>query len=163
MQYHTKGAHQRPTEQHTFSINDPNKEIDPGWLGWLKNKTKKLNSCCCHDDLIWILENFNTIPHFLSPLRHAKTSPFFILQSDWIYVFFGGLHHPVFSSIHSHTFPSVWEIWTMTDIGMSLNLNRHVHLWSIFMTGSGPCAPWGLIITLGCLRTSLHIFTKQLP
>ena len=57
-----------------------------------------MNSCCCHDDLIWILENLNTIPHFLGPLRRTTTTSFLILQMDWVYVVLSATSLLVFSS-----------------------------------------------------------------
>ena len=63
---------------HTFSMNNHDKLIDPGWLDWLQNLKQNalvMDSCCCHNNLIWILENLNTITPFLSQLLCAKSLP----------------------------------------------------------------------------------------
>ena len=63
---------------HTFSINNHDKLIDPGWLVWLQNLKQNawVYSCCCYDGLIWILEKLNTITPFLSQLLCASSLPY---------------------------------------------------------------------------------------
>ena len=52
--------------------NNPDKQIDPGWLGWLQQNNSWVDSCCCHDNMICILENLNTTPPSLCQILREK-------------------------------------------------------------------------------------------
>ena len=146
VQSYTKMCHNHFPGNNIPSLsNNPKKQIYPGWLGWPRKKNIPLvNSCWCHDGLIFTLENVNKTPPFCCLLHFVRppiSNP--SVSNLIVWICFSSLlsilspssfHPPVWDSTHSQgqTTRCILILASVSSLRPSL------------ATISGSCAPWGL-------------------